>query len=200
MNDFILLICGFGRCGTSLMMQMLEAGGYPISGEYPAFEDFVSQPGKSDPSTWPRYVGRAVKVLDPQIAPLPTGIPLRAIWLDRNHIQQSNSQAKLARQWMGLEFGRAGRRKLIASYKRDLPLALSALRAVNALVIARLSFEDLIRAPWQSALTINDAVGGDLDITAMAAVAIPRETDCLPFMLEEALVLRHVDERRARAS
>ena len=33
-----LLVAGLGRCGTSLMMQMLAAAGLPCVGEFPAYE------------------------------------------------------------------------------------------------------------------------------------------------------------------
>ena len=38
LSDTILLICGHGRCGSSLVMQMLAAGGVKCAGKYPDFE------------------------------------------------------------------------------------------------------------------------------------------------------------------
>jgi len=32
-----LLICGAGRCGSSMLMQMLDAAGLPVAGEGPAY-------------------------------------------------------------------------------------------------------------------------------------------------------------------
>ena len=33
-----VFVCGHGRCGSSMVMQMLDAGGFPCFGEYPAYE------------------------------------------------------------------------------------------------------------------------------------------------------------------
>ena len=61
-----ILILGLARSGTSLLMQMLEAGGYPCFGEGPGFE-----PCMPDDIPWNEVKGKAVKVLDPQYGKFP---------------------------------------------------------------------------------------------------------------------------------
>lgn len=36
--DTLILVCGFGRCGSSLVMQMLDVGGLPVVGSFPDYE------------------------------------------------------------------------------------------------------------------------------------------------------------------
>jgi hypothetical protein len=188
MNDFILLVSGFGRCGSSLVMQMLDAGGYRVTGEYPAFEDDIALPRSiASPDAWRRMMGRAVKVLDPHLLSLPTGVPFRVIWLDRDLYQQAKSQAKFAKFFMGLEVGRDGRRKLAVSYKADRPRAMKAFANAGARIEIELTFENLIRQPFKSAAEINKIVGG-LDVDAMAGIVRVRGSNCYPGMLEMSLL------------
>lgn len=42
LSNHTIIVTGFG--GSSLVMQMLEAGGVPVTGEYPAFEHELGSP------------------------------------------------------------------------------------------------------------------------------------------------------------
>jgi hypothetical protein len=58
----IILVAGLGRCGSSLVMRLLDAAGVPTVGTFPAFEE---QTLPRDALGWVEaYAGRAVKVLD----------------------------------------------------------------------------------------------------------------------------------------
>jgi hypothetical protein len=39
MSAPVIVVAGLGRCGTSLVMQMLAAAGLPCVGSFPDFED-----------------------------------------------------------------------------------------------------------------------------------------------------------------
>lgn len=188
-NEFVLLVCGFGRCGSSLVMQMLDAGGYPVTGTRPAYEDDVALlENRSHASRWRSYAGRAVKLLDPHIGKIPRDIPFRALWLDRDRKEQAKSQAKFAEWSMGLHIDRDGRRKLAASYAADRPLALQALARAGVTVSGLLTFEGLLSRPLEAAIVIRAATGADLDVQAMAAKVQRRGSRCYPVMLEDSLL------------
>ena len=188
MSDFVFLVCGLGRCGSSLAMQMLHAGGYRTSGDHPAYEDDIALlPNRGTSSLWQRHIGGAVKLLDPHVNKLPSDVPFRAIWLDREHGEQAKSQIKFAAWSMGLTIDRSARRKLQASYRRETPAALAALRRAGAGPVGFLTFEKMLARPHDSAMIIRDAVGGDLDIEAMVKVVVARAPECFPGMLEERL-------------
>ena len=122
----ILLVCGFGHCGSSLVMQMLAAGGHPVTGTWPDFEGSKAA-SASSAAEWRAMDGRAVKVLDLHERPLPRGLAGRAVWLDRDPTQQALSQAKFLRWTMGIALDRHARRALAQSYRADRPAAIAAL-------------------------------------------------------------------------
>ncbi len=187
-HDFVFLVCGFGRCGSSLVMQMLDAGGYRVTGEHPAYEDEIVLAETQTPAMWLPYLGRAVKRIDPHVGSFPPNVPLRAIWLDRDHKEQAKSQAKFLKWSAGLHMSRGMRQALQRSYVRERPLALDALRRGGAGALTTLSFERLVTDPAASARIIRNAVSADLDLDAMEAVVIRRSVVCYPGMLEDRLL------------
>lgn len=161
MSDHVILVCGFGRCGSSLVMQMLDAGGVPTIGEYPAFEDDRTGLDR-DPQWIAAQCGKALKLLDPHY---PDGrlIPgnYKIIWLDRDHKQQARSQAKFARLLMGLPIDRAWVRALAGSYQKDLPVALKILQDRGP--VLRVRFEDILNDTFNAACRISKHLGiGDV--------------------------------------
>lgn len=91
----LLLVCGSGRCGTSLVMQMLAAARVPIAGRYPMFEDHRTT-SQCNPE-WVAKQDGAIKLLDPhRYFPRDFRFPptARAIWLTRDKKQQAKSWFK----------------------------------------------------------------------------------------------------------
>ena len=98
MNERIIsrvLVVGLGRCGSSLTMQMLAAGGMPVHGKAPTYEVEEAMVGRMD-RAWLAAQRGAIKVLEPKRMPsLVLDHPGNAIiWLDRDPDQQAKSQAK----------------------------------------------------------------------------------------------------------
>jgi hypothetical protein len=191
-RDFITLVCGFGRCGSSLVMQMLEAAGFPVTGEWPAFEDDRVTMNLSAAAWRTQFMGSAVKVLDPQHTAPPAGLNYRGIWLERDHRQQAASQAKFGAAMMGLPDDRRTRRAYARSYAADRPRALAIMSRLCGEYLI-MQFEDLIRSPEDAA----DKIARYLNlqrpcIRIMANTVEDRHPDCLPGFLETTLL-----ERRA---
>jgi hypothetical protein len=90
-----IIVSGFPRCGSSLTMQLLRAGGLPVTGEGPLFETAEAVTGLNP---WPpAWRGCAVKVLAPYAA---ARLPQRMadtviLWLHRNPIEQAQSSVKM---------------------------------------------------------------------------------------------------------
>lgn len=192
MSDHVFLVCGFGRCGSSLVMQMLEAGGFPVTGKWPAFEDDIVMQG-APAARWASMIGKAVKSIDTHVFPPPISIKYRAILMTRDHQQQAKSTAKFTRVVNGLEIGRAGRRRLAESYRKDSPAMLATLHDLcGDKGWSSLSFERLLADPFGSAVQIAQNATGEarpnLDISAMTRAVRSREPHCLPGMLEADLL------------
>lgn len=183
--DSITLVCGFGRCGSSLVMQMLEAGGMPVTGEYPAFEasDIVT-PGFIDSARLQGIKGGALKLLDPQHYAIPRDVSTHAIWCRRDPAEQAKSHAKFLREMVGISPNREQRASLERSFRADSKDAIRSLREAGIKHILDLRFEDMICRPRVTAEQLALFLG-DLDADKMAAVVVPRFPDCAPDMALE---------------
>lgn len=191
----ITIVCGFGRCGTSMVMQMLVAAGMPPSGgQWPAFEDdrLLSQRIGENMPILPLLTALqppvALKILDPQLFAWPPVAQVRFIWIDRDPRQQALSQLKFISMIQGLEFGgRAGVRAMAASLRRDRPRARARIRRLGPLLT--LQFEEILIRPAATAARIMDFIPG---LTARADMARVVRTDrpagCYPGLLEVELL------------
>jgi len=191
-----IVVAGLPRCGSSLTMAMLEAGGVPVVGRFPDYEEPQSGAQDFDPSWFGRIDGRAVKVLDPQVK---AGRYFNAerhivILLTRNAVQQAASQIKFLRHAGLLEtatvVGRHQRRAWAALCEKDTALMMSAVKR-SGCVYVPVRFEKIITDPATTARLLADALASDfpgLDQAAMAARVVPRSPDCLPHLLEAKLL------------
>jgi hypothetical protein len=188
----ITIVAGFGRCGSSLVMQMLAAGGMPTPySEYPSYEINFS----NTQVLMQALQGGAIKVLDPHINRPPIGPEYRWIWLDRDPVQQAKSMAKL---WKAATMEMAGVGpgayreftedqivKLAEAFKRDRPQANGLmLKYTPAQGILKLRFEMILAEPAFAAYSLNKFCGGKLDEAKMVAAVRPRTPECLPYLME----------------
>lgn len=200
MRDPVLLVAGLGRCGTSLLMQMLRAAGVPVAGRAPAFEDIPVSLKGVDLDWLDAQRGRAVKWIDPVEAsiPNPEDWRYRVIFLNREAEQQAISQLKL----LHLRSDRRMRRAMTARVARD---TARAARIVNRLAgthgVLHLRFEQLITRPDVAAAKLArfcDMHGfpfGDPDLAA--AEVLPRGAGCASDLSIEIGQMQSAERERA---
>lgn len=191
-SDELIIVSGFGRCGTSLVMQMLHAGGIRCVGQWPAFEDEWTARHHNSAEWMAHAMGRAIKLLDPHRHVPPRDLPARGIWLDRSPREQAKSIAKLNHLLSGHP---APNRRIVRGYERglitDRPAAMRALLQACAVDCIALSFEDLIRYPEALALRLVDFLAITPRVAAaerMASVVRPRGIGCYDGLLEVDLL------------
>ncbi|MED5545674.1 MAG: hypothetical protein VYD90_10525 [Pseudomonadota bacterium] len=186
-----ILVAGLGRCGTSLVMQMLAAGGVETVGTYPDFEHTGEPELRADADAWHALTdGKAVKVLNPHLDAIPPGGNYRTILLTRDVKQQAKSMAKLAAFALGAPAmpSRADRRALETKLRAESSMMGRAIFLLGRGTHFILPFEDIIDDPSGAARDIATfvAIGrpDPLNVDAMAACVRPRSPDCLPTLLE----------------
>lgn len=184
--DFITVVSGLPRSGTSMMMRMLEAGGVaPLQdGERTADRDnprgyyeFERVKGldKGDSAWLPQAQGKAVKIISLLLQHLPATYPYRVVFMRRDLDEVLASQARMLQH----------RQEEAASDDERLKLLYSKhLRQIEAWLAAqphmRLHFVDyrlLVSRPLEQLPAVANFLGGRgghrLDVNAMAAVADP---------------------------
>jgi hypothetical protein len=180
----IIVVSGLPRSGTSMMMQMLAAGGAPI------LSDGVRRADASNPSGYfeleavkaldkpgdRRWLaearGRAVKIVSALLEYLPESYNYKVIFMERPLVEVLASQdAMLARADASdaATPDAASRAALVAEYERHL-------RRVRTLIARRACFEALsvsytatVADPHAAAEQVVRFVDLPLDVDAMAA-------------------------------
>lgn len=188
-------VCGFGRCGSTMMMSMLTAGGMPtVDGtSLSSFEAedfaqlFTYGPDELD--------GRVVKLLTVVEAwgTAPPASAWKFVWLDRDPQQQALSAMKFM-IGMGMKPPpKNGQhflwqvRDLSASFRRDRPKLLGMLGKIGPVTV--LSFEDVLNRPARAVRTLAKLYP-DLDRQAAIAAVHKRGPKALPNLdVETALML-----------
>lgn len=176
----ITAVTGSTRCGTSLVMGMLHAGGVPAYAD-----NFVSYE-TSKVLGLPRHAewlvlceGKAVKLVEPlYLMPLPRR-SWRFILMRRDPMEQAKSQIKFIRM-LGTPIADDAPTLgvLAASLKADLPKMRRQLGKLGPMI--EVAFEDVLADPLGSARRIEAFLGVPLDTDAMAARVIPRSPACAP--------------------
>lgn len=170
-------VCGYGRCGSSMVMHMLAAGGVPIAGgaEPPSYE----LPDIEDTWTIP-LAGRAVKLLDAVLhSDLPPADRWRLVWLDRDPVEQARSQVKFLEAMVGPlpEPREVAVEQFARGYQRDRPHALGLLHGHGRVLVLR--YEQVLADPPAGARRLRE-LWPALDVDAAASVVHERDGRCLP--------------------
>lgn len=167
-------VCGFGRCGSTMLMGMLAAGGCPPvdSASTLSFETDPSELGQRQES------GRAIKLL--YFAPPPADA-WRFVWLDRDPMEQARSAMKFLTS-SGLDLAETRADQWAWTLEADRPLVLGGLRARGPVLV--LQYERILAAPRKAAKLLRQ-VWPDLDVAAAAAVVRDRDPRCMPDMSAE---------------
>lgn len=167
----INLITGLGRCGTSLAMQMGDAAGWPMTGEYPWYEPRQTVPKTYSKKWLSRQDGKFVKLLFPLQFELPDN-EYRFLFLIRDPVQQFMSIMKLQR---------ANGRKLsimldqgVANVIKNQAKSYDMIRQLGDVHVMR--FEDLLMYPLDCAGMIAQHFRLSADLDRMAAVVKDRES------------------------
>jgi len=176
--DYAVGVCGFGRCGSTMAMAMLDAGGLtPADGSAERSYEL----GNIRDAWRVPLVGRAVKLLDSVLHfGLPGAPAWRFVWLDRNPVQQALSTLKLMAPLLGEseEYAPDAIERLTASYAADRPRALAALRRRGPVLV--LDYERVLIQPRKAAKLLRREVWPSLDVDAVAAVVHERDGACRP--------------------
>lgn len=180
-----LAIAGFGRCGTSLVLQGLAAGGMPCIGEPPSFEENLEDVARALPNVY----GYAFKWLDPR-GPFYGSGDVDVVWLDRDLREQARSQLKFAKL-VGRMRHLPSEDVVMASLRRDRQWVMEWLQPA-----VRVRFELLVRNPLAAFRKIVLATGWSFDVNAAAGVVIKRPVRCAVGMDLELDLLARETQRK----
>ena len=181
-RDFITVVSGLPRSGTSMAMQMIVAGGIaPVTDELRApdadnprgyFEFERVKSLRTDKAWIDDARGKVVKVIHMLVPELPDDRAYRVVFLERDLREVVKSQATmLARS--AKAGGALPPERLMAIYQQQLKQVHAWLAARPNFTVLAVRHADFIREPAAQAAAISAFLGGDLDVAAMTAAVDP---------------------------
>jgi hypothetical protein len=179
MSTFLTIVSGLPRSGTSLMMQMLAAGGMPIltDGMRGADEDnprgyFEFEPVKrtrQDPSWVAAAQGKAVKMVYLLLRDMPPAYEYRVVMMHRDLREVVASQRVMLLR-AGRKGAGVGDDRMAAIFDEQLKSAAAWLAAQSNFRALDVDHRDCLQSPAMTAARINTFLGGALDEGEMSSV------------------------------
>ncbi len=181
-SDYVVVVSGLPRSGTSMMMKMLEAGGLElvIDGIRTADEDNpkgyyeferVKQLDKGDVAWVADARGKAVKVISALLEYLPSDYDYKVLFMNRKMPEVLASQRKmLERRGEKSEISDDKLAALLQKHVQQVKLWLA--RQPNFEMLD-MDYNAMLLDPEPWAMKVNAFLGGHLDVRAMVEVVDP---------------------------
>lgn len=174
-----IVVAGMGRCGSSMVMQMLAASGVECGCEAPLYERDDVAEGMNMSARWFAQIG-AVKVLAPQLFRIDPQAHIRVIWLARNLEEQAKSYIKCVRALGMAKHPGVSEDVVLQHYKDKIEeYCVAGLKAVHSFPLLPLSFEGILSDPVRAAVKIEAFCPEvELSVHQMASAVMERSPAC----------------------
>lgn len=176
MSEFVTIVSGLPRCGTSMMMKMLEAGGKEL------LVDNIRKPDEDNPkgyyeleivkkiredASWLEGShGKVFKMVSMLLYDLPGDKKYRVIFMRRDIDEMLASQRKmLERNGKSVENYENGEMKRL--YSNHLPEIEKWLSEQKNIEVLYVNYNDTICSPEETAHRVNQFLGNSLDVAEM---------------------------------
>ncbi len=178
----VIVVSGLPRSGTSMVMQMIVAGGItPVTDgartpdadnprgyfEFERVKQLRTDKGWLDDAS-----GKVVKVIHMLVPELPDDRSYRVVFLDRDLREVVKSQGTMLTR-SAKTGGQLPPDRLLAIYQSQLATVHAWLASHPNFAVLHIRHADLIRSPASEAERINAFLGGTLSTNAMAGAVDP---------------------------
>jgi len=180
----IVIVSGLPRSGTSMMMQMLQAGGIAVvtdsvrtpddSNPKGYFElEAVKDLDKGIPAGWLGGArGKAVKIVSSLVRWLPETNNYQVIFMQRNLDEVIASQNKMLID-RGAPADTSQDERVKRQYQAHVEQTLRLLRGRRSVSLLVVDYGETVARPEETAHRIDRFLGGGLDVDRMVASADP---------------------------
>jgi hypothetical protein len=181
MADEIIIVSGLPRSGTSLMMQMLAAGGVEVVTDGVRSADVDNPRGyyelervkkiKEDASWLPGTRGKAFKMVSQLLYHLPTSETYRIVFMERDLDEVLASQEKMLAR-LGRNVA-APREEMKRAFVLHLERLHDWLARQSSMAVLRVLYHEVVEQPLSHAERVGQFLGGKVNVEAMAAQVGP---------------------------
>jgi hypothetical protein len=180
MQDEVIVVSGLPRPGTSLMMQLLHAGGIPVVTDGIRAADVDNPRGyyefervkkvKTDTAWLPDARGKVVKMVSLLLFDLPPRERYRVIFMERDMDEIVMSQEKMLTR-----LGRPipPRQDMARAFGKHLQKLHERMCDQPHFSVMRIGYADVVARPGACVAQINEFLGGRLNVDAAISAVDP---------------------------
>lgn len=178
----IIIVSGLPRSGTSMMMQVLSAGGIePLTDNIRKKDKdnprgyYEYEPAKKtdeDPIWVQKADGKVVKMVYSLLYDLPHDHEYQVIFMDRDINEVLSSQKKMLKR-LGREGAKVGDDKLKRLFKKDLSKFKLWISGKDNFSILFVNYKEMVESSLSQCKKINSFLGDILDVDSAATVVDP---------------------------
>ncbi|MFM1873126.1 MAG: hypothetical protein RL398_2548 [Planctomycetota bacterium] len=176
-RNFVTIVSGLPRSGTSMLMQMVHAGGLPAVTDGERVADADNPRGyfefervkalRTDKGWLDEAEGKVVKVIHMLLPELPDDREYRVVFVERDLDEVvASQQTMLAR--LGKPGGALPPERLKAAFGAQLQQVSAVLAGRPRTAVLRIAYKEVIADPVGAAARIDEFLSGGLDRAAMA--------------------------------
>jgi hypothetical protein len=179
-KDYIVVVSGLPRSGTSMMMKMLDAGGQPI------LTDNLREPDANNPNGYyefervkqltdgdfdwiPEAGGKVVKIVTGLVMNLPSDHKYKVIFMQRAMKEVLSSQKKMLGR-LGKEDDKVEDEKMRKIYQEHLKQVNAWITKQPNIEVLYVNYNTMLANPLDSLEKVNEFLGGGMDVNTMAGV------------------------------
>lgn len=181
-KDFIIIVSGLPRSGTSLMMQMIDAGGIPALTDNIRVADEDNPKGyyefeavkrtRKDASWLKQAAGKVVKMVHLLLLDLPLNRQYRVVFMQR-HLDEVVKSQNIMLERQGKSGTDTERERIIKVFRAQMKQVDKWVQDHPCFKILYVDYNEVVRDPAPSVEAVNAFLGGDLDTETMMAVVDP---------------------------
>ena len=178
MSKSVIIVSGLPRSGTSMMMNMLQAGGLPILTDNIRTADDDNPKGyyefeqvkqiEQDPTWLEAAQGQVVKMISALLKHLPAAYHYKIIFMRRKIEEVLASQRQMLIR-RNEPTDTVADNKMADLYRRHLHQVEAWLAKQPNIDVLYITYHQVVSNPREHAEQINAFLGGSLDVDAMAA-------------------------------
>jgi hypothetical protein len=175
----LTIVSGLPRSGTSMMMQMLEAGGMVILTDRIRTADEDNRKGyyeyekvkslKNDQSWLADASGKVLKIISDLLKYLPETCSYKIVFMERNiHEVLASQEQMLLRR--GVASGEVSDEHMAQIFEKHLTETRTWLEEQPSMEILYINHSEVLGFPLIQVDRINEFLGGSMDVGRMASV------------------------------
>lgn len=182
-QDLIIIVTGLPRSGTSMMMQMLEAGGIPI------LKDDIREPDEDNPKGYYEFErvkkiandqswleeakGKAVKMVSALLPQLPGSYTYKLIFMHRR-MEEILASQKVMLSRRNQPPDKVGDEKMAVFFRNHLAQIDKWITEHPNVDVVHIDYNDMVSGPLKQVERINEFLGNGLDTAKMVSVVDQR--------------------------